>query len=140
MNLLKSIFGTPTVSVALITATSAADISSLAVGFYKFEYKTGKWSIGYKWTSSYKLDVGHGKFIVDGGLRIPIPEKPDGLPVVKWNFKGAAAGVQTVGGVNIMDTDSLEEFDGNVKYEQYRGEKHRPIGDKLNNGLWGGGR
>ncbi len=115
MNILKLLGIKPP---SIIDVTGASDYANLPTGFFRVETISGEKSLGYfdPTTGSLSWDVKAKPIIVKEGQRVEL--NPQDLPLVKLSFRSqAASGVQNVSGHNLLDTTTLEEFDGEVSWE-----------------------
>lgn len=96
---------------SIFTINSTNDYTELPQGFFRVLTASGKTLLGYN-GSFLAWEV--GPTVVDGGKRITLSVPMEELPLVKLHFANQEQGVQRVGGVGIIDTDSLDENDGTV--------------------------
>jgi hypothetical protein len=111
LDALKSIFRLGSSSV--IDISGGSDYANLPTGFFRVITVSGKESLGFydPATGSLSWDVKVKPIIVKDGKRVELNLQD--LPLVKLNFKSqAASGVQNVGGHNLLDTATLDGFNG----------------------------
>lgn len=104
----------PSPTTKLITINSAVDYAELPRGFFRVETASGRETLGYKGPSFLSWEV--GETVVDGGKRITLDRPRTELPIVRLDFRQEDARVHRVGGLNVIDTDSLDSWDGSVEY------------------------
>jgi hypothetical protein len=122
-------------------STSDAHPGILPDGFFRVRNMAGKITLGYsdRSISWYCLNV--GRTVNAGGRMVTLDPKIkiEDLPLIQLTARRELPGVATVGGKNIVDTDMLDSFSGDVEYFRDDGQRHQPLKDDLSNGLWGGG-
>lgn len=110
---IKAFFQAPSAAVRVITINSSVNYAELPQGFFRVEAASGKTSLGYNCPAFLCWDV--GPTVVVGRDRITLAVPREQLPLVKLNFKQASSyGVQQVGSVSIVDTDTLDDDDSVV--------------------------
>jgi hypothetical protein len=102
-------------AVRVISVTGSNDYAELPQGFFRVEAASGKTSLGYNCPAFLCWDV--GPTVVVGRERITLAVPREELPLVKLNFRSPTAGMQQVGSMGIVDTDSLDGNDGSVGYD-----------------------
>jgi len=96
---------------------------ALPMGFFWVQAGEKK-TLGFRCTSFYAYQVretvNDGKQIVHlaDWLNANNYKTADELPTVVLTLQKADATQQNIGGQNIIETDSLDDFDGEFKYEQ----------------------
>lgn len=88
------------------TVTSTNDYTELPQGFFRVETASGAKSLGYNCPAMLCWQV--GTTVVVGSKRITLDKPLDELPLVKLHFAKQEEGIQRVGGVGVIDTDSLD--------------------------------
>ncbi len=112
---LRSIFTGLDTNKKIVTVTSGANYAELPKGFFNVETASGKKSLGYN-GSFFCFDC--GLTVVDGAQRITLDKPRSALPLVKLNFVAQqAAGTVRVGSHTVVDTESLDQFDGHVQWD-----------------------
>jgi hypothetical protein len=113
---LKDVFNLapPRPEVKIFNVTSASHYEGLPDGFFRVETASGETSLGYKGVNALSWNV--GTTVVDGSKRVTLTVPRSDLPLVKLDFRRQEAGIHHHGGMRMIDTDSLEEWDGTVGY------------------------
>lgn len=101
-------------NLQVITITGPVDHESVPVGFFRVRTASGKESLGYRGSFlAWKV----GTTIVDGAQRVTLDKPLAELPLVELNYQRPAQdGTQFIGGMTVLDTDSLEE-DTTVRWD-----------------------
>jgi len=119
---IKSLFQKPDEGPQIITVSGGANPNELPQGFFESLGGDTK-SVGFNCRKcKFTVKYGAGRIVQHCGIRETRPDGP--LPQVRWAYGGGkqSGGVQTIGGVNLLDTSSLDTFDG--EYE-WTGDKPR---------------
>lgn len=122
LNSVANLFRKTEATIGVVTFSGVSDWANLPIGFFRVQTVSGKESLGFynPTTGEHSWDVKAKPIVVRDGQRVEL--KPEDLPLVKLNFPAIAAGVQRVGGHNLIDTDELENFNGEFGWS---GEKRK---------------
>lgn len=103
---IKSFLAPSSPAMKTVTINSGADYAELPQGFFNVIALSRQISLGY---NGGFLSWNVGETVVDGGRRVSLGVPKGELPTVRLNFqKPTQDGSQFVGGVTVVDTDTLE--------------------------------
>jgi len=108
----KNIF---TTQPPVVSYSGGTNYEELPLGFFRVLTASGKESLGYRGATGF-LCWTVGETVVDGGSRVTLSVPREFLPLVRLSFRSQSAD-QEVGGVRIIDTDSLGGWNGEVAYD-----------------------
>lgn len=99
---------------SIIAINSASDYEHLPKGFFRCETASGEVSCAYNGSFlCWKV----GKTVVDGSERLTCETPLDELPRVYLHFQQQQHGVQNISGTNVIETDALDSWDGETRYD-----------------------
>lgn len=113
LNSAKNLFRKTEATIGVVTFSGSQDLAEIPTGWFRVETLSGKKSLGYydPATGFLSWDVAAKPIVVRDGVRVELD--PKDLPLVKLNFPSApTSGAQRVGGLNFIDSDDLENFNG----------------------------
>jgi len=114
---LRNLLQVPT-APPLITWRGHSDTPSLPSGFFRVITADGKESLGY-----YDVATGWSAFKVgktvqpNGGAPITRDKPVENLPMVRLSYQSAQPGLMNIGTSRLVDTDVLDDFDGETQYD-----------------------